>query len=376
MTSKANFPPESFLTLSPPSGPRLLATTRAVLLALAGLHSGDFANSCAGQAAPLPWVKLASLPDREGFAGSFAGVSGGALLVAGGANFPDAKPWDGGVKAWYDAVFVLDQPDGGWRHGGALPRPRGYGVSVSHRRGLVCIGGSDARQHHASVLVLKWDPKSQRLQVEPLLGLLEPRANMCGALVGDTVFVCGGTAAPDATNALNTLFSMNLSPKRPGWRTLEPLPGPGRILAVAGSHGGSFYVFGGAALRAGADGKPSRDYLRDAWRYTPGKGWKRLADLPRAAVAAPSPAPAVNGKLLVFGGDDGTQTSKPPAEHKGFSRDVLAYDPKSDRWEGLGESPFSHVTTTTVSWEKRVVVPTGEIRPGVRSPEVWAAPAK
>ena len=48
----------------------------------------------------LEWTQLPSIPDREGFAGPFAGVSGGALLVAGGANFPDKKPWEGGTKVW------------------------------------------------------------------------------------------------------------------------------------------------------------------------------------------------------------------------------------------------------------------------------------
>jgi N-acetylneuraminic acid mutarotase len=376
MKLKPNFAPDLLPARQSLGARRSMATVRGMICALACLIAAGSAGSCAGLATPPPWTRLAALPDREGFAGSFAGVSGGALLVAGGANFPNAKPWEGGAKAWYDTVFVLDTPDGVWRHGGALPCPLGYGVSVSHRRGLVCIGGSDARQHHASVLVLKWDAKAQRLQVEPLLGLLEPQANMCGALVGDTVFVCGGTASPDSTNALNTLFSMNLSPKRPGWRKLDPLPGPGRMLAVAGAHDGSLYVFGGAALHAGADGKPARDYLREAWRYTPGKGWKRLRDLPRAVVAAPSPAPVVNGKFLILGGDDGTQVTTPPAEHKGFPRDVLAYDPKTDRWERLGELPFSLVTTATAVWEKRVVIPGGEIRPGTRSPEVWAMPSK
>ena len=42
------------------------------------------------------WTRLPSLPDPEGFASMFAGVSGGALLAAGGANFADKKPWDGG----------------------------------------------------------------------------------------------------------------------------------------------------------------------------------------------------------------------------------------------------------------------------------------
>ncbi len=40
----------------------------------------------------LQWRALPSLPDREGFAGMFAGVTGDALLLAGGANFPDQRP--------------------------------------------------------------------------------------------------------------------------------------------------------------------------------------------------------------------------------------------------------------------------------------------
>src|ERR1051326_3509891 len=40
----------------------------------------------------LDWKELPALPDREGFATPFAGVSGGALIVAGGANFPVKRP--------------------------------------------------------------------------------------------------------------------------------------------------------------------------------------------------------------------------------------------------------------------------------------------
>jgi len=61
------------------------------------------------------------LPDREGFAGSYAGVSGGALIVAGGANFPDKRPWEGGTKIWYDRIFVLEPAASTWRTVGRLP---------------------------------------------------------------------------------------------------------------------------------------------------------------------------------------------------------------------------------------------------------------
>src|SRR5690242_1857271 len=90
----------------------------------------------------LNWSSLPPIPDTNGFAGPFAGVSGGALVVAGGANFPQAMPWEGGRKVWYDSVFVLPEPAGAWRSGFKLPRPVGYGVSVTTTRGILCAGGA------------------------------------------------------------------------------------------------------------------------------------------------------------------------------------------------------------------------------------------
>src|SRR5262245_61614359 len=121
---------------------------RTVLIALA-LLATSYAHGA-------EWKRLAPLPDKEGFAGSFAGVSNGALLVAGGANFPDKKPWDGGKKVWSDTVFVLEKPDGSWKVAGKLPRPLGYGVSVTHGAGVVCVGGGDADRHFADAFRLEW----------------------------------------------------------------------------------------------------------------------------------------------------------------------------------------------------------------------------
>lgn len=97
------------------------------------------------------WKRLPSLPDQEGFAAPFAGVSHDALIVAGGANFPEKKPWDGGTKVWYDAIFVLEKPEGEWKIAGKLPRPLAYGVSVTHRNSVVCVGGSDSKRHYSDV---------------------------------------------------------------------------------------------------------------------------------------------------------------------------------------------------------------------------------
>jgi N-acetylneuraminic acid mutarotase len=320
------------------------------------------------------WSKLPSLPDREGFAGAFAGTHGGALIVAGGANFPDKKPWEGGTKVWYDTVFVLDNLNGQWRTGGKLPRPLGYGAAVTTKDGMACIGGSDAKHHYADTFLLRYSEGKVAAQKLPSL----PRscANFSGAFLANTIYVAGGTERPDATEALKTFWSLDVSRPDAGWRELDPWPGPERMLATVGVRDGSLFLFSGAALKAGPDGKPRREWLRDAYRFTPGKGWKRIADLPRAAVAAPAPSPVVNGKLLVLGGDDGTQVNTALTEHKGFPRDVLAYDPGDDKWERFGELPFALVTTMAVVWDDRLVIPGGEARPGVRSPEVWSLDVK
>src|SRR5438128_828532 len=55
----------------------------------------------------LRWNSLPDLPNPVGVAGPFVGVFNDALIVAGGANFPEAPPWRGGKKTWHDAVYVL-----------------------------------------------------------------------------------------------------------------------------------------------------------------------------------------------------------------------------------------------------------------------------
>jgi N-acetylneuraminic acid mutarotase len=145
------------------------------------------------------------------------------------------------------------------------------------------------------------------------------------------------------------------------------------MFATAGSAQGSFYLFSGTALEKGADGKSVRRWLRDAYQFTPGRGWKRLADLPRVAVAAPSPAPLVGKHLLVLGGDDGAQVNVLPTDHRGFRRDILTYDLSSATWSAMGETPFALVTTPSMEWNGRIVIPGGEARPGIRSTEVWSA---
>ena len=329
-------------------------------------------TSRANAADEMTWEKLPAIPDAEGFAGAFAGVSNGALIVAGGANIAGDKWAEPLRKQWYDSIFVLEKPDGEWKRGFKLPRALGYGVSVTTERGVVCIGGSDAQRHHAECFLLEW--RGGRIVTTALPALPRPCANMCGVLAGTAIYVAGGIEKPDATEAMKMFWKLDLASAAPRWEELEPWPGPERMLAAAGVIGDSFCIFSGAKLKAGVDGKAVREFLRDAYRFSPGVGWKRLADMPRAAVAAPTPAIAKgDSRLLIVSGDDGTKVDfQPVREHPGFPRDVLAYDAARDVWSVAGEVPFSRATVPVVRWLGREVIPNGEVRPRVRTPEVWA----
>lgn len=345
--------------------------TLAPLLLLTGLAPGVSAP----ESHPAPAVNsLAPLPDTHGFAGMFAGVSGGALLCAGGANFPGKPLAQGGAKIWSDQVFVLPDPAGPWRVAGRLPRANGYGVSATWRDAVVIAGGGDAQENFRTVSLMRWDGAG--ISSTALPDLPVPVANACGTVVDDVLYVAGGQTTPSATSTLSRCFALNLAAPDGLWREIPwPAGQPGRILAVAAAHEGWFYLFSGADLFPNAQGQPERHYLTDAWRYRPDAGWQRLADLPHAVAAAPSPAMSDGGThLLIAGGVSPEFLAVLPKHgpHPGFSRELLCYDTASNAWFAVTPpgGPPPRVTAPLARWQNRWVIPSGEVAPGIRTPSV------
>lgn len=319
------------------------------------------------------WTAAPDLPEPLGVAGPFVAAADDRLVVAGGAHF-QTSPFAGGAKIWIDRAHELG-PGNLWSPIELLPGPRGYGVSLPVEDGAVWIGGSDAERHYADAWRIRFDGETwTRGDLPPLPA---PNANMGGAILNGVVYIAGGQAAPDATAAYARFWSLDLNSDNPVWNELEPWPGPGRILPVVAAQDGAVYVVSGAELIA-AGSSVGRSFLTDGWRYRPGQGWARIEDAPRAFVAAPSIAwgPA---HIFVFGGDDGRyfqQNDQLGDDHPGFPLDVWAYHTVTDRWTQRGETPFSHVTTTAVPFRGGVVIPSGEDRPGHRSPKIYLGEPK
>ncbi len=331
-------------------------------------------------ASPFAWRPLPTLPEPLGVAGAFAGVVDGALVVAGGAHFP-VSPFEGGTKVWVDRIWVLEPGADEWTDGGRLPQPLAYGASITIDQGVLLIGGSDSERHHPNVMLLRRQGGVINISQLPPLPL--PLANHGAALLGDTIYVVGGQTAPDALEALNTVWAAKLGDllnpvTLPIWLPVDPPPGPGRILPVVAAQEGSLYIFSGAELLADESGAPTRRFLSDGYRFTPGQGWSAVSGPPSPIVAAPAIAWGPQ-HIATFGGDDGSlffRQQELGANHPGFPKRTLTYHTVTDRWADFGEPPFSQLTTTAVAWQGGVVIPSGEDRPGHRTPAVWmGAPA-
>ncbi len=351
------------------------------------------------------WTELAPLPGARGFGGGVLGVSNDALIFAGGANFPDAPPWQEGTKVWYDSIFVLQKPDGEWKKiDRQLPRPLGYGVSVTQEdtpQGagrVIVIGGHNGTQVYDTVLSLQL--KDEQLVIEQLPTLPRPCTFACGGLIhdkvlGDRIYVAGGVdrLPGTAVKALKTFWVLSLDDLDAGWQELEPWPGPERTEAVAAVLDGKFYVVSGKRIVAdpSAPTGASLEILTDGYRYTPGQPagsgqWERIAELPRGAAAAASPAPAIGQQhFLIVGGVDrhalelAVQGPAELAEHPGFATECLAYHAITNTWTPMGTFPdeqTARVTVPTVQWGDEWVIASGETRSGERSPRVFTLQVK
>lgn len=339
------------------------------------LVAASLAVAAGARAETVSTTPLPNVPDAYGFAGAFAGILGHQLIAGGGANFPDGvMPWKGGKKVWHDTLYSLDlkSPDAGWKIIGHLPKANGYGVSLTAPEGIILIGGGDASRHFKDAWLLTLTDDGKPV-FKTLPALPADLAQMSGALVGRRIHLCGGIEKPDAVQASNAHWMLDLDTLEKGWQNMLALPASGRILATSAVVDDAFYFMGGCSLAAGADGKPVRTYLRDAWKFSSGS-WSRIADLPRPLVASASPAPVSDHLIFLVSGDDGSQTGlASPADHKGFSDEVLRYQTDKDTWSPAGEITVPPpVTVAVASWMGDYIFFNGEVKPGVRTTSVFS----
>ncbi len=302
--------------------------------------------------------QTSALPEMPvALTGVFAGTSGGVLIVAGGTSEALVRV-NSSPDKWNRSVYTLVPGEELWRSDLKLERPVAFGGSVTvqddpetpdNESGIICVGGMDATRTYADVFHLQWI--DGRVTRTPLPPLPAPRACAGVALLDETIYVvCGREADFPALNPPKSdLWALDLSQEAQAWQVLEPFPGAPRVGPMATARDGALYVAGGYSPRQEASG------FADAYRYRPGEGWKRIADMPRSVAFAPA-APYGQSHLFVFGGIDGNTASTPragSAKNSDFSNPILAYHTITDTWTEMGTVPGTLAGNPIVTWENR-----------------------
>ena len=353
----------------------------------------------------IEWKIAGELPALNGpqkvlgVAGAMTGMDHHVLLVAGGANFPDSMPWLGGQKRFYEEGYVFRKGENDtllYLTTFHLPFPLAYTASCSTPEGIVAAGGENEHGLSKKVLLLQWNAAGESVLIKLLPDLPFAVSNTSLAVYGNKLYIAGGERAKDVSAELLTLDLMDIAS---GWKRLPSLPkavSHAVLLVQSNGKDACLYLAGGRKRNAGS----TSDLYSSLYQFnlTTGK-WSTKKTLPYALSAGTGMSTGAHF-LLLFGGDTGEtfhqtevliaainqatdeaikeqlnrQKINRQANHPGFCRQVLLYNTKNDSWQPLGSIPFDvPVTTTAVQWAGNVIIPSGEIKAGVRTPQILAA---
>lgn len=362
----------------------------------------------------IEWTEaqeLCPLPGQNnqlGLAQPFAGLSGGSLIVAGGANFPYKSVVEGGKKKYHNAIYRLPMRDDTkeeWTCIGYLPEGRAYGVSLSYNDGVLCIGGCNEDQASEEVFIMKWE--DEKIVIEAYPSLPVGICNMTGDIIDDVVYVVGGKLDGFATNRF---FSLDLSDANANWIELQPMPGSPRIqpimIAQNAAEEKRLYLFSGSSYSE--DGEPQ--IMSDGLSYNPlTTTWSEIATVQPEGYDAFSlhgaSAIATGTHHIMFVGgvnknifhaawvmerdlalakeENNTEELvrleqqrldylKMPSADYNFNKEVLVYHTITDTWFVLSEYPFpAPAGAAMVKVDDGWYIINGEIKPGIRSPKVY-----
>jgi len=333
-----------------------------------------------------------------GYAGMLGGQLDDVILAAGGANFPNGRPWEGGEKVWSDDIYLFE--NGVWHIAEEkLPKPLAYGASVQLPSGILCIGGENASNTSNLVFLMGYDPDSGKVTFTDYPSLPEPLAYTTAVLEGGYVYVAGGKNDDRSTNAF---YRMSLESEK--WEKLPDFPGEPRALHVAlaqeTQHSRKLFLIGGRNQISGQRSTPLTSFVS----YDLGNGtWQEEGNIaidgkPRVIMGASGQAMG-SMHLLIYGGSDEILFNKleeialqVPSEqndsivggmirkrdsilnnHPGFSREILAYNTITQTWFVYDTLPRPLPVTAlsfpmTENQGLRIV--SGEISPGIRTPMV------
>lgn len=348
------------------------------------------------------WKIAGCLPDHPdgtqsiGLAGPVAGILHNRLIIGGGSNFPDGAPWDGGKKIYYDKIYVFKKEDDSLipvKQDFHLPYPVAYSANCTTDKGIVVAGGENKTGALNKVMLISWNTDEQNITLRYLPDL--PRSLSSGAIaaINSHIYFAGGQ---NADMVSDQLYHLDLNYPEKGWNTLPNLPLPVThtvLYAQSNRNDSCLYLVGGRKRNIDS----TSTLYSEVYQFSLKTGkWSQKSSLPYA-LSAHTGLVWNDSTLLVFSGDRGKsfhatevliqeitheknnsqrerliqEKDELQKSHPGFGGNVLLYNTRTDKWEKTDTIPFpGQVTTTALKWNNEIVIPCGEIRAGVRTPDI------
>lgn len=333
--------------------------------------------------------RLVGFPTEEqgfdkGVSACYCGVINGYLYIAGGCNFPDKPVAEGGKKRFYKAIYAAKLNAEGnrleWKTVGQMPQPAAYGVSVTYENSLILVGGNNETGGLTTAIRLR--PTATGMQQEALPNLPHALDNMAGAVVGHILYVVGGNCEGVATQKVWSLDLKNTA--KEGWKEGPSIPGIARVQPIAAALAGDLLgVWGGFAPKT--DSKAAQLAMNGA-SYNAGCGTWTALPVPTDALGeevftggATAIATPQKGVVVVGGVNkdvflaainklpEGYLLHEP--EWYRFNSRVLCY--RDGAWTQLLQHPsVARAGCALAYWDGWVYVVGGELKPGIRTPEI------
>jgi N-acetylneuraminate epimerase len=350
----------------------------------------------------IDWTIAGKLPvgvdnqEHIGVAGPVTGIIGDVLVVAGGANFPNGMPWDGGQKAYSKDVYLFTQDR---NNGFTVSNTQSFGDSVAYaanisiENSIYSVGGE--RNGTATADVFRYFLENDSFQRVQLPSLPKQLTNGGVTRVNDYIYFVGGE---NADLVSDKVYRLKFEEANSNWEVFAELAKPLTHAVITSDEKENIYIIGGRKRNTNA----KSDMYDEVFELNLSSKKITLLDrLPEALAAGTGGY--YNGNLIVIGGDNAhtfhqveeligainlesddnkkteliVKKNNMQCSHPGFSTNVWTYNLADKTWKSSnklqGESP---VTTTVIIKNGNIIIPSGEVRAGVRTNQILVGKIK
>jgi len=349
----------------------------------------------------LSATKMTDYPVKHGVSAPFAAIADNLLIVAGGCNFPDKPPYEGGQKVFYSSIYFIDLSEEvsnqKWIHAGEMPFTAAYGSAVATKDGILCIGGQNNNGAMADVMIISIDRFTSKASCLTLPSIPSAVFNAGAATIGNKAYITGGSIAD---GQVNYIFELDLENIDAGWKRIITNQSHERQQPVVFTAGGELFAAGGydENIPEAFTNIDKFDFESSAWIKVASS---EINNQKRAMVGS-GVAALSSESVIIAGGVDydrfmsalnrlkrlreataaadttqiadlkqaGVEYMTQPVEWYRFATSLVRFDASSDSITVVGNSSSAARAGAGIAYHKgNLYIIGGETKPGVRSEE-------